>query len=72
MAPDNLINLKKTRPPIAVFSIPKITENNIPWFAKYIFNGLSKIKARGIKIKKAKYVDPVNIYNGSKFGIFLI
>ena len=70
-APDNLIILKKIKPPIAVLSTPRIIANIILWFVADIFNGSSKKITNGIKIKQAKYVDPVNIYKGLKLGIFL-
>ena len=71
-APDNLINLKNINPPIAVLRIPKIIPKIILWFVADVFNGSLKIKTRGIYIKNAKYVDPVNIYIGLKLGIFLM
>ena len=63
-APDNLINLKKINPPIAVLRIPKIMPKKILWFVGELFKGSSKITTKNIKIKKAKYVDPLKTYRG--------
>ena len=57
-APDNLISLKNISPPIAVFNIPKTIAKNKLWLDGFKFSGFSKMKERGIRIKKAKKVEP--------------
>ena len=70
-APESWINLKNTKPPIAVFTIPKIIQKNMLWTDGSKINGFSRYNTSGIKIVHEKKVEPDRINKGLNFFIVL-